>query len=79
MKPVYLSRHASRRMQLYEITLEQVMETFMSPDSLAPTLKERYNAFRRVENRLLRVTYKEDAERMVVVTVTPLRRGEEGP
>ncbi len=74
MKNIYLSRHTIRRMRLYDITLEQISQTLSAPDHIVPSLKERYNAYRRIGERFLRVTYREEKERYVVVTVTPRKR-----
>jgi len=43
------------------------------PDETRPSIKERFNAFKTTDNVLLRVTYREEAQRIIVVTVTPRR------
>lgn len=73
-KPIHFARHARNRMRLHKISLEQVVAVIQQPDSVAPTTKDRYNAFGRIEERFLRVTCKEEEMRLVVVTVTPRKR-----
>jgi len=66
-------------MHLYDIVPEDVVSVLENPEKVTPALKDRYNAFRKLGERYLRVTYKETEERYIVVTVTPKRRFEEGP
>ena len=74
MKPLYLSRHARRRMRLYGISSQEVESTIVSPDLVEPTRRSRLNAIKSVSDRIVRVTYVEEADRIVVITVTPRRR-----
>ncbi|MDO8491291.1 MAG: DUF4258 domain-containing protein [Dehalococcoidia bacterium] len=74
MKSVYLSRHAKRRMRLHDISIEQVTQTLEQPEKVVPSIKGRYNAYRRIGERFLRLTYREEEERFVVVSVTPRKR-----
>jgi hypothetical protein len=74
MKSVYLSCHAICRMRLYNITVQQVYQTLYEPEQVVPSIKERYNAYRRTGDWILRVTYQEEEMRYVVVTVTPRKR-----
>jgi len=76
MKSIRLSRHARRRMDLYGITLEQITRTLAEPEYLVPSVKGRYNAYRKMGGRFLRVTYAEDDSHCVVVSVTPRKRFE---
>lgn len=77
MKVIYLSRHARRRMLLYDISLRQVEKTIQEPEKVVPSIKERYNAYRHIGERFLRVTFKEEEQRYIFVTVTPRKRFEE--
>ena len=74
MKPLYLSRHAHRRMNLCGISSREVESTIMSLDLVEPTRRNRLNATKSVTDKVVRVTYAEEANRIVVVTVTPRRR-----
>ena len=74
MKIVYFSHHAISRMRLYDIKQEWVVLTIYEPEKIIPSIKGRYNAFRRSGDKILRVTYSEEALRYVVITVTPRTR-----
>ena len=71
IKSLYISRHALRRMHLYDISTEQVSKTIYEPEKVVSSVKERYNAYRRIGERVFRVTYREELTRYIVVTVTP--------
>ena len=70
MKPVTYDRHAKRRMKDRAISQEEAKSTIENPDSLAKSVKGRANAFKFVNGRYLRVTYKEEPDYILVVTVT---------
>lgn len=74
VKQVYLSRHAKRRMRLHDISLEHVLEVLRDPAKVDSTIRGRYNAFKRIGQRFIRVTYKEEEMRYVIITVTPRRQ-----
>ena len=74
MKSIYLSRHATRRMRLYDIHLRHVTKTLQEPDEVVPSMKNRYNAYEKVGGRVLRVTYVEEEQRYIVISVTPRKR-----
>ena len=77
MKPIDLSRHANRRMQLYGITIQQVTQALAEPEKVVPSIKKRYNAYKKIGERFLRVTYVEEEQRYFIVTVTPRKRFKE--
>ncbi len=45
-----------------------------SPDNLQETIRGRKNAFKAVGERLLKVTYKSERERIVVITAIDKKR-----
>ena len=61
-------------MRFWNILLEDVQSTLTIPDGVLPTEKDRLNAVKRLGERFLRVTYKEEEDHILVVTVTPRRR-----
>ena len=73
-RQIILSRHARRRMNLYNITFEQIAQTLGIPDRVEPTIKKRYNAYKKIGDRYLRVTYLEEEKRYLVVSTTPRKR-----
>jgi hypothetical protein len=52
----HYTRHALRRMRWRKVTKEQVEKAVQSPDNLEPSLKNRMNAYKAIQNRLLQVT-----------------------
>ena len=73
VKPIYFSRHARRRLRRHGIAQEQVEAALRAPDSTEPSVKGRTNALKSIGGRVLRVTFLEEPERIIVVTVTPRR------
>ncbi|MBI4232972.1 MAG: DUF4258 domain-containing protein [Chloroflexi bacterium] len=57
IKPLYVSRHARRRMHRHGISEEDIIAVLSHPDQLLESVKGRRNAVRMVEGRLIRVTY----------------------
>ena len=61
-------------MRRYAITEEEVQSVLTTPNRVESAVKGRTNAIKEEAGRILRVTYVEEAHRIVVVTVTPRRR-----
>jgi hypothetical protein len=70
---IYFSRHARRQMRWRRISDIEVEAVLAEPDREEPTRKGRKNAWRAVNQRLLKVTYRGEAGRLVVVTVVDKR------
>ena len=58
-------------MRRHGIFEEEVRTTLGDPEHLEPTVKGRMNAFGTSGRRIIRVTYLEEDQRIVVVTATP--------
>ena len=65
---IKFSRHAGRQMKWRRIDEEQVKEAINKPDKLEDTIKGRRNAFKIMEGRLLKVTYKAENDEILVIT-----------
>lgn len=65
---IKFSRHARRQMKWRKIDEEQVKEAINKPDKLEDTIKGRRNAFKTMEGRLLKVTYKAENDEILVIT-----------
>ncbi|MGD0282143.1 MAG: DUF4258 domain-containing protein [Dissulfurispiraceae bacterium] len=59
-------RHAKRRMKEREVTEDEVEAVIGKPDYSEPSVKGRTNAFKFLNGRYLRVTYKGD----LIITAT---------
>ncbi|MBI4686298.1 MAG: DUF4258 domain-containing protein [Nitrospirae bacterium] len=70
MKSVKYDRHAKRRMQERDVTEYETESAIRNPDFSEPSIKGRTNAFKFTNGRHLRVTFKEDADHILVITVT---------
>ncbi len=70
MKPIKYDRHARKRMKEREVSEEEIAFVITHPDSCEPSVKERMNAFKFIHGRYLRVTFKEENDRILVITVT---------
>jgi len=70
MKPIYYDRHAKRRMKDRGVSNEEIELSLKNSDFLNQSIKGRTNAFKFLNNRYLRVTFKEEPNRLYVITVT---------
>lgn len=70
MKPLKYDRHARRRMKERGVSEEEAACVIVNPDSCEPSIKGRVNAFQFIHGRYIRVTYKEEADHILVITVT---------
>lgn len=70
---IYFSRHARRQMRWRRISEAEVEAVLTEPDRQEPTRKGRMNAYRAIDDRLLKVTYLEEPGRLVIVTVVDKR------
>ena len=78
MKPVRYTRHAISRMRQHLISEESVVLTIGEPDQLLPSIKNRYNALKRMANKIIRVTFIEEVDRILVITVSPRKHFQGG-
>jgi hypothetical protein len=80
MKAIVYVRHAKKRMKDRSVTEGEVETVMAGPDCLMPSVKDRMNAFKFIDGRYLRVTFKEEREQFLVITVTirrqPFNEGE---
>ena len=71
MKFIRYDRHAKRRMKEREVTEEEAEMAINNPDYIEPTIK---NAYKFIGSRFVRVTFKEEPENILVITVTVRKR-----
>ncbi len=70
MKPIKYDRHAKRRMKDRHIIEADVKLAIENADFLKQSIKGRLNAFKFLNGRYLRVTFKEEPDHILVITVT---------
>jgi len=78
MKFVRYDRHAKRRMKEREVTEEEAEMAMNTPDYIEPSVKGRKNAYKFIGSRFLRVTFKEEPENILVITITVRKRSFRG-
>lgn len=65
---IIFSRHAKRQMKWREITEEEVKLTLSGYDKIEASVKGRKNAFKKLGTRLIKVTFKEEDNKITVIT-----------
>jgi hypothetical protein len=61
-------------MRWHQISEDLIHATLAAPDSEEPTVAGRINRWKRVADRFLRVTFREEPERIVVISAVFKRR-----
>ena len=65
---IIFSRHAKRQIKWRKITEEEVKHTLSDYDKIEDSIKGRKNAFKKIGTRLIKVTFKEENNRIIVIT-----------
>ena len=68
MKPIRFDRHARRRMQQRASTPQEVEAVLRRPERTEPSLKDRRNAFGPGREGIVRVTFREMQDEILVIT-----------
>lgn len=66
---IQLTRHAKRRMKWRNISLEEIKEALTYPNRIEHLPDGRRNAFKSIGEKLIRVSYIEQEEHIVVISV----------
>ncbi len=75
MKPKKYTRHAKNRMRMHNITEAEVEAALEKPDFAEPSVDGRVNAWKETGGKFLRVTYKDEPARILVVTAVKKKKG----
>ncbi|HLG73491.1 MAG TPA: hypothetical protein VK009_23980 [Chloroflexota bacterium] len=70
MKPVVLSQHARRRLEWLDVSEDEVRDIFLDPGYVTPHEGQAYAAYVSRNLRTLRVAVREEAQHLLVTTVT---------
>lgn len=65
---IYFSRHAKRQMRWRRISEEEVQNTILNPEETEDSIKGRKNAFKHINGKWIKVTFKEEADTITIVT-----------
>jgi hypothetical protein len=68
MKMIKYTRHARNRMRQHRITESEVESAIAKPEYLESTASGRLNAWIKTSDKFLRVTYKEEIDRFLIIT-----------
>jgi len=75
VKTIKYTRHARNRMRLHGISENEVESAIKKPEYFGPSIEGRFNAWVEAAGRFLRVTYKEEENRFVVISAVKKRKG----
>jgi hypothetical protein len=62
------SRHARRQMKWRKISEDDIGEVVNNPDYFEYSVQGRINAFKMIQGRLLKITYKAEENEIIVIT-----------
>ena len=65
---IKFSRHAKRQIKWRKISEKEVQDTVKNPDLLEASIKDRKNAFKLIEGRMLKITYKDENGGIIIIT-----------
>ncbi len=74
---IYFSRYAKRQMKSRKISESEVEETILNPEKIINSIKGRKNAFKYINERYLKVTFREENDKIVVITPIEKSKQEE--
>lgn len=75
MSQLYFVRHARNRLRYWKLTRSDVEHALSEPDRVTPSKSGRFNAWKRTEYGWLRITYIDEVDRRVIITVTVRDKG----
>lgn len=65
---IHFSRHAKKQMKWRKISQEEVENTIMSPEKSEDSIKGRKNAFKHIDKKWIKVTFKEESDIITIIT-----------
>jgi hypothetical protein len=66
---IYFSRHAKRQMKWRDISEQEVKDAVLFPEKVEDSMKDRKNAFKHIGRKWLKVTFKQEGDKVTIVTV----------
>ncbi len=69
VKPLKFTRHAKNRMRLHKIKESEVESAINKPDFIESSSEGKLNAWLKVPEKYLRVTYKQESDKILVITL----------
>ncbi len=74
-KRIQYTRHAKNRMRWHEITESEIELAILKPDFVEPSIENRLNAWKKTFEKYLRVTYREETDKILVITAVKKQKG----
>jgi hypothetical protein len=75
MKEIKYTRHAKNRLRWHKITEAVIESAIIKPDFVESTLEGRLNAWLKLSDKYLRVTYKEILGKVIVISAVKKKKG----
>jgi hypothetical protein len=75
VKPIIYTRHAKNRMRWHRIIETEVESALKAPEFLETSVENRLNAWVKISDKFLRVTYKEEGDRLLVISSVKKNKG----
>lgn len=75
MLPLHFVRHARNRLRYWKLSHEEIEKALSEPDKITPSRSGRSNAWKLVDAGWLRVTFIDEVDRRVIITVTVRDKG----
>ena len=66
---IHFSRHAKKQMRWRKISEEEVKDTLQHPEETKDSINYRKNAFKHINEKWLKVTFKKENAKIIVITV----------
>jgi len=66
---IYFSRHTRRQMKWREVAEDEIKDTILYHEDIEDSTKGRKNAFKHIGNKWLKVTFKQEVDKIIVITV----------
>lgn len=74
-KPIQYTRHAKNRMRWREIAESEIALAIHNPYFVEPSAEKRLNAWKKTFEKYLRVTYREETDKILVITAVKKQKG----
>jgi hypothetical protein len=74
-QPVHFIRHARNRLRRLKLDQHTVIGWLVAPEVVTPSDAGRLNAWKHTERGWFRITYQQESQGLVVITVTHRRHG----
>ena len=74
-KMIKYTRHAKNRMRLHRTSEAEVQSAVDNPDFVEPSLEGKLNAWKKISEKYLRVTFKKEAGKVLIITAVKKKKG----